>query len=339
MVHKEKDFLWTPGRGIDMSALDRLRTHFRRPPAPMGEAWLMDDERKMYPELMGDLGELAVSDLKEPLIEIAGGTSSFGPLEEWTTWYHYLLAALLPRSHEAYVSYLLEPLVTAFMAIYPEGIVCEPYAGFHEDALCTLGRCIMDSECWSGTDIVIGKALRRANNHPHRVWVWWDVSGDLSASLFFCMKYLPESAVETWLRSVLAIPSPQWRGQLMAWFVGAHGFLTGAVRWPSELPTVTHPDVGWEWSHTLRPGLVPNRGNGSPTTPEFLPKASREAALKVLRSYFTEDRFLEWLECISTVPDLHPELCDIPSTFEALYVESHLRGAFRLPKVGDLPTG
>lgn len=42
----------------------------------------------------------------------------------------------------------------------------------------------------------------------------------------------------------------------------------------------------------------------------------------MLRSYFSEDEFLEWLDCISTVPYLEAELLEIPSTFEALYVES-----------------
>jgi len=46
-------------------------------------------------------------------------------MPEWSIWYHYLLAALLPRSHEAYVSYLLESVLTGFMAM-PESLV-EPW--------------------------------------------------------------------------------------------------------------------------------------------------------------------------------------------------------------------
>jgi hypothetical protein len=315
------EFLWTPGKGIDASALDRLRAHFRRPSKPMGEAWFMGDEREMYPELLGNLDEVSTYDLKKPLIEIASGTGSFGPMKEWTTWYHYLLAALLPRSHDSHASsYLLESLLTGFMAIYPNGVYREPYKGFHEDALLTLGRCIMDGECWNGSDIAIGKVLRRSNNNPNKVWVWWHASGDLSGSMFFCMKYLPESAVEPWLRSVLDIPSPHWRAQVMVWFVGAHDILTGVVRWPSEFPTVAHPDVGWEWSHCLRPELATSDDSGSPPTADFIPKVARETALRVLRSYFTEDRFLEWLEAISTVPCLESELGHIPSMFEELYV-------------------
>ena len=60
-------------------------------------------------------------------------------MKEWNNWYHYLLGALVPRSHEAFVSYLLESLLTGFMAIYPNGIYREPYEGFREDVLLTLG--------------------------------------------------------------------------------------------------------------------------------------------------------------------------------------------------------
>jgi hypothetical protein len=125
------------------------------------------------------------------LVELASGTSSFGPMKEWNNWYHYLLGALVPRSHEAFVSYLLESLLTGFMAICPNGIYREPYEGFREDVLLTLGRCMMDSMCWNGTDIAIGKVLRKSNNNPNHVWAWWDASGDFAASMFFCLKYLP----------------------------------------------------------------------------------------------------------------------------------------------------
>jgi hypothetical protein len=44
--------------------------------------------------------------------------------------------------------------------------------------------------------------------------------------------------------------------------------------------------------------------------------------LKVLKSYFSEDRFLEWLDSISAVSYLEAELGQIPSTFETLYVRA-----------------
>jgi hypothetical protein len=42
--------------------------------------------------------------------------------------------------------------------------------------------------------------------------------------------------------------------------------------------------------------------------------------LNAVRSYFTEDRFLDWLDSIATIPYLEAELGGIPSTFETLYL-------------------
>ena len=284
----------------------------------MGEAWFMGTERLMYPALLGNLDDVSTDDLQKPLAEIASGTSSFGPMEEWSTWFHYLLGRALPRSHEAHISYLLESLVTAFMALYPNGVYREPYKGFYDDAISTLGRVIMDTECWNGSDIVIGKILRRSNNNPARVWMWWDASGDFTASMFFCLKYLSESEVGPWLHSAFDIPSPHWRAQMMVWFVGAKDILDGVARWPSEFEIEAYPNVGWEWSHCLRAELATTDDSGSLPAEAFIAKGNRATALRALTSYFTEERFLEWLDCISTVPYLEAELGDIPSRFESM---------------------
>jgi hypothetical protein len=315
-----KPFTWTPGDGIDSAALSRLQAHLPRPTKPMGEAWFMGDERGMFTELLGNLDALSTRELQKPLGQIASGTSSFGPMREWNSWYHYLLGALLPRSHEAFVSYLMESLLTGFMALYPNGIHRAPYKGFREDVLFTLGRCMMDGSCWNGSDIVIGKILCQSDSNPNSVWVWWDASGDFSGSMFFCLKYLPESSVERWLRSVFDIPSPHWRAQVIVWLVGAHDVLTNVVHWPSELSTPARPSVAWEWSHTLDAKMATADDSGAPPAAAFIPAASCAAALNVVRSYFSERLFREWLECIATVPYLESELAEIPSTFETLYL-------------------
>jgi hypothetical protein len=322
-----EQFLWTPGKGVDALALARLRAHFPKPAEPMGEAWFMGNERKLFRELLGNLENISTQDLQQPFAEIATGISAFGPMEEWASWYHYLLGALLPRSHDAFVSYLSESLLTGFMAIYPNGIYREPYAGFRDDVLFTLGRCMMDSMCWSGSDIAFGKVLRQSNDNPNRVWGWWDASGDLAASMCFCLKYLPESSVEPWLRSVFDIPSPHWRAQIIVWLVGAHGILNNVIRWPSELSMEARPYIGWEWSHCLKVEVAAKDDSGALPVATFMPKAARTSALNVARSYFTDDRFLEWLDCISTGPYLESELAEIPSTFETLYVRQSERAS------------
>ncbi len=125
-----KEFLWIPGNGHDQSALKRLRDHFPKPAALMGEAWFMSPERRMFADLLGDVDKFTAFDLQEPLIEIASGTSAFGPLPEWTEWCHYLLATLLPRSHEHFVDDLLEYLITCFMVIHPNGVQRGPIRNF-----------------------------------------------------------------------------------------------------------------------------------------------------------------------------------------------------------------
>src|SRR6516162_3044560 len=101
-------FVWLPGKGIDPAALERLKIHFKRPKEPMGEAWFMGERRRLFDNLQGDLSLLSTRDLQEPLEEIASGTSSFGPMAEWHSWYHYLLGQALPRANECFVSSLLE---------------------------------------------------------------------------------------------------------------------------------------------------------------------------------------------------------------------------------------
>ncbi len=85
-----EQFFWRPGIGIDATALARLKSHFPRPKEPMGEAWFMGTERRIFHELEGNIAELSARDLQAPLAEIATGTSSFGPYAEWSAWRGFL---------------------------------------------------------------------------------------------------------------------------------------------------------------------------------------------------------------------------------------------------------
>ena len=138
--------------------------------------------------------------------------------------------------------------------------------------------------------------------------------------MFFCLKYLPESLVAPWLRSVLEITSPHWRAQVIVWMVGAHDILKGAVKWPSEFREDARPSVAWEWSHCLRPELSAADSSGAALTVAFIPEGSRSQALQTFQSYFVEEVYLDWLTSISTVPYLEAELAEIPAAFEKLYV-------------------
>lgn len=317
-------YLWTPGEGMDAESLSRLRARFPRPAEPMGEAWFMSETRRLHHELMGDLDVLSADQLCESLWDIASGTSCFGPDAEWDDWFHYLLAQLLPRSHEGFFSLLLEPLITCFIALHPNGVSRAFYPHFRDDSLLTLGRCLMDPRLWTGDEIVVGTFLHRSNNNPNRVWGWWDASGDFSASVFFCMKYLPPERVAGWFDSVLAIPSPHWRAQVLAWLVGADDILRGRIRWPSDFPERVHPSVAWEFSHCLDAQLATNDVSGAEPMSSFLPGQARACVIEGATRYFSKDVFLAWMESISQVPYVESELGQIPSMFERMYVQSKL---------------
>src|SRR4051794_10800433 len=125
--------LWTPGQGPDRAALDRLARAFPKPATPMGEAWFMGDVRKMYPQLRGDLDALPDEVIERSLVEIATGTSSFGPFEEWIAWYHYLLPRLVEREWKPTYYQRAEVLITAFMAQHPASEGGLPYRDFRND--------------------------------------------------------------------------------------------------------------------------------------------------------------------------------------------------------------
>lgn len=285
----------------------------------------MGDDRSMFCELEGELSLLSVDDLQSALREISSGLSCFGHLPEWEQWYHYLLGQLLPRAHESTGSSLLESLVTGFIALYPDGVQAPPYEQFLEDALRTLGQCLMDEPCWSGSNIVVGAFLHRSESSPAEIGGWWDASGDFSASMFFCLKYLPATSIRAWLQSALAIPALHWRAQVLVWFVGAHEVLIGRVKWPSEFSVKARPSIGWHGSDYLRPELLAMDGNGAPVDTGVLPEPARRMALHTITAHFTDKVFVAWLESLSSVPSLEAELAEIPARFEDLYlrVDSH----------------
>lgn len=311
-------FVWVPGEGPAQAALDRLTRAFSKPKRPMGEAWFMGDERRMFPELAGDLATLPISDLQTALEQIATGPPAFGPSEEWTGWFHYLLPRIMPRVHETYVRSLFEILATAFMAQHPDGLNEGPYAGFRDDAVNTLGRCLMQPTCWPNGTIDTQACLDKYHLDSADRWFWEKPSGKLSASLFFGLKYLRPDEVGPWMRSVLAINSAPWLAQTMAWLVGAHGVLCGRVRQPAEFPEACTPDIGWEWSHCLT-GNYTGDHSASGATCEFIPAQNRDRAVEAVRSFVTEAVFLAWLESISTDEDLEREVADIPFRFYELY--------------------
>jgi hypothetical protein len=307
-------FIWKPGHGYSAEAAGRLTGHFKQPKELMGEAWFMGDKRKMYPELRGDLAAIKAADMQSVIREIYSGTTSFGQRPEWDEWYHYLLPRLIQRHREAWVDSLLEYLIGAFFALHPEALDDTPYRGFRHDCFETLGLCIMDPACWQEGRIRIGTFLHRGNNNPAKYWGWDKVSGDFSASAFFCAKYLHPQQIEQWLRSMLEISDPHWAAQVMVWLAGAHTVFTGEVLQPADFRS--RPNIEWGWSHSIRGNYWDGEKS---TTYDFLPTENRAEILRVLKNELNQEQFFAWLDMIKPYPYLESELNELPSLFADVY--------------------
>ncbi len=309
-------FVWVPGQGPDPVALDRMRRAFPKPNAPMGEAWFMGSKRQMYPRLAENLEALPDSDVTKALEEIASGTHAFGQFKEWVDWYHYLLPHLIERQWAPTFYSPVELLVTAFMTQHPSSDGDLPYGGFRADALATLGHCIMSPWLWPNGDLDAVRCLGKWRG-PSGVAGWFDAGGLLSASLFFCIKYLPHADVDGWFRSVLAIPNRYWQVQLATWLVGAHAILIDEIRQPSLFPRKGACGVAWSWSHILDGCSRDSDGRPAEDVP-FLPQANRTLVLRVARDWAVED-VLEDVMSDPDMQDVAAEVVGMPEQFLALY--------------------
>jgi hypothetical protein len=298
-------YKWVPCKGPAAEAVERMRTHFRKPRQPMGEAWFMSTERYLYTELSEKpLGEIGVDTLSDCLWEIASGTGSFGHRDEWDKWFRFLLPDLVLRGHETDAfDFLLEHAVTAFIVIFWDGLGGE-YEGFRDDALNSLGRCLMKEEMW-------GDCERAEGKHPYGIFLKWQdeagaselagwgagkTSDVLSASLFFCLKYLRAEEIPPWVESLAAIEDSYFRAALAVWLLGAYDILK-EVPVRAERIEKSNPRIGWHNSFLLEP----SSGRKQPTKDwrNFLPPENCAAFLREIRRSVTPEVLLSWAEAFS----------------------------------------
>lgn len=310
-------FVWRPRMGLHTGCLQRLRENFQRPSEPMGEAWFMSKERRMFDWLLGDLDLFTLEDLRQPLEEIASGNSSFGPLQEWTDWYRYLLAQLVTRHYERSFDSLYQHLVTAFIAVHPRGIE-DAYVGYGDDARHTLGRCLMDPSRWTG-----GRLSVRAPEDPfaggrHAAFAWSTACGDFSAGMFFCAKYLDEGELDAWIDSAFAIQCPLWTTQLYTWLLEAYPLLCGRVMQLADLDADSSTKVTWLGSHVLRGDFSGVYEPAPPPLP-LLSTTRCEAVLAGARKHVSEAGFFAWLDAIKPYTYLETMLGDKPNRFAEVF--------------------
>jgi hypothetical protein len=312
-----RPFVWQPGIGVDDAAVERMRDQFRRPAVAMGEAWFMGERRRMYDWLLGDLRTFTVEQLRDPLEEIASGNSSFGPMDEWTNWYRYLLAQLVTRHDEASFDSLYQRLVTAFMAVHPLGIE-EVYPGFANDALQSLGRCLMDPSRWTGNRLAVSEPQDPAQGGRREAMDWDVACGDFSAGMFFCTKYLDEAQLDGWLDSVFAIDCPLWTTQLYVWLLEAHPLLSGEIVQMADIKFDPFTNVAWLGTHVLK-GDYSGAHDPARSPVPFLSPGRGGTVLAAVRRNLSEDKYFEWLDALKPAAYLQFELGDRPSRFADVY--------------------
>lgn len=259
----------------------------------------MGETRMIYDRLLDtDVDGCPVDELETILVEIAMGLPVFGHADNWADWYGYLLPRCIPRAFEYQIDYLIEHLVTGCMAVMPSSSTPWGYPSFRNDALATLGKAIMAPALWpDGPRTSVG-CLHSSETVATGYPIWGQASGDFSASMFFCLKYLSPEDVPAWTKSVFAIPCPRWRAQVLVWLVGAKAIVDGTISQPSKLDKQHTPDVGWHWSHCIdgqNAAYDENVGNRVGRI-EFLPKSNRLLFNETAANILDENLLSEWLE-------------------------------------------
>ena len=236
--------LWVAGVGPDAEALHRLEQHFRMPASPMGEAWFLGKERRLFTELMNEAPDQWPIDLIETVLhDLSSGPGCFGPLQEWTDWLHYLTPKLLPRISDWQWACVYESLISAFMAHYPDERGRYPYSGFLEDILATLGRVPMASFNWKDGCLAEDGLISPIHDSVYGLSVL--CGGSFSAGIFINLKYLDEESAISWLASLFAIDDTVWRIKLVLWISKSSALLLDPGNQPDVLENEPSNGSGW----------------------------------------------------------------------------------------------
>jgi hypothetical protein len=285
----------------------------------MGEAWFMGAEREMYAYLLDrPVEELSERELEEPLREIASGNSCFGPMREWKLWLDYLVSRLVPVALRAPDRRLQEILSTAVMAQYNSGFDDAPYAQFGEDVLATLGQCVMGGNKWEEGRPILEHVLFGPPSRNAIGWGWWAASGDLSSSLFLCLKYLAPPQIGAWAESVLSIPDPHWRAQMLVWLSGARRILVDGAQ-PKDI-CMQSPEIDWAESHVLSGNYT-----GDYSDPRPVPLVAEENSSefrKAVQRHLTPTVLADWRESIAAVDYLADEAWHLVNSADSEFLLS-----------------
>jgi hypothetical protein len=211
-------FAWIPLTQPDSDTIERMRKHFARPREPMRVPWFLGEIRYHNSVMDEPLETLDAKSLISLLEDIASGISSHGRWDEWVGWFQYALPTAILRGHEGGWELILGNTLTAFFNVYWNGIE-EEYPGFRDDILNSLAKSIMMPAFWDEKgDFKITEMELNSKAY------FYESIGTFSAAMFFCLKYLKNAEIVSWVASITSIASPRWKIQLMLWLINAKNF-------------------------------------------------------------------------------------------------------------------
>jgi len=304
----QRAYRWEPGSGPDADVLARLAAAFPRPAQPMGEAWFMGEERRMFTELLDVVVADAPSRLLDKVLEeLATGPCSFGPQDDWRAWYLYLLPRVLPIALARDEPLLADILVTATISQFPGGLPERgPFTG--RDVADTLGRVLLDASRWHD-----GKIRSRGGES----WDWARAAGELSPFLFLVAKTLEEAEIEDWVQSLFRIADPRWRALLLCWLAQARPLFGDEDVQPAEVAHVA-PGIEWADASRLNGNYTGDFSEPVARTP-FLPLANKRAFRRCVARQLASKSLDDWRSTVAAVDDYGVDLGDVASAAAQAY--------------------
>ena len=215
-------FGWIPGIPLNTDALDRLKQNFSRPTEPPPGTWTLSNVDYANWIIETDPNDLDTDSVRRYLDETGSGFTSFpewqSGISTWTATFHYLLPYLIERCLDCETfhqqQYLLSDLINYLMTVH-SGEVPELYIGYREDILSTLGQIFMIPTNWDENDLSseIIEEIRICWQDGYRD----EVYEVISAPMFFCLRFLTPSEIESWSRSLFSINGRHWHYIFLHW--------------------------------------------------------------------------------------------------------------------------
>lgn len=250
------------------------------PKHPMGEAWFMGEERAMYWDLMHeDPQQWPTTQLDTALEELTSGPGSFGPMDEWTRWFHFLL----PRAQmliDPSRSHLHEALVSATFVHCIDPAMPGRSPEFRRDLLDSLGRTLLTPACWKDGRAVPYRLLTLVGRNAFND-IWIEGGSGLAASCCLVLKYLDPELIDAWLASVLVIEDPYWRAAFVLCLAGMAPLILDGVQ-PDSLDEELEFAATWN-GHWLVHGATPSPKLAPQAVPALIDAVRGAAFVAALR--------------------------------------------------------